>query len=52
MIELGVTLPEMKELQSQGRNDRKACHSIIVGIEKLMYEMSSLLEVTKDEVIF
>ena len=48
-VEFGMNLGEMKEIQSQGKQDRKACHSIIVEIEKLMYEMSSLLPNSKDE---
>jgi hypothetical protein len=33
-------------MQSIARTERKACHSIIVEIEKLMYEMNSLMSQT------
>ena len=45
-VEFGITLPEVKDIQHQARQERKACHHIIVEIEKLMYEMSSLLNNT------
>ncbi len=42
-IDLSFTLAEIKEIQNQARADRKACHHIIVEIEKLIYEMNSIL---------
>lgn len=30
-------------MQSDARNERKACHKIIVDIEKLMYQMDSMI---------
>lgn len=38
-----MNLPELKEIQINARTERKACHHIIVEIEKLMYEMNSAI---------
>ena len=42
-VQFGMNLAELKELQTAARTERKACHHIIVEIEKLMYEMNSIL---------
>lgn len=42
-IDFGITPPELKEMQKLAREERKACHHIIVEIEKLMYEMNTLM---------
>jgi len=42
-IEFGITATELKEMQQLARNERKACHHIIVEIEKLMYEMNTFM---------
>jgi hypothetical protein len=39
----------MKEMQNEARQERKSCHSIIVEIEKLMYNMSSTLSDSASE---
>ena len=42
-VDFGISFQELKEMQSVARQERKACHHIIVEIEKLMYELNSLL---------
>ena len=41
---LGVSLVEMKQMQTLAKQERQSCHTIIVDIEKLMYEMNNLLK--------
>jgi len=31
-------------MQTQARSERKACHHIIVELEKMMYDMNSILD--------
>lgn len=40
-IEFGLSQEDLKEMQKTAREERKACHHIIVEIEKLMYEMNT-----------
>lgn len=42
-VEFGIQLDKLKDMQNVARVERKECHRIIVEIEKLMYEMNSLL---------
>lgn len=42
-IDLGLTSAELKDMQKLAREERKACHHIIVEIEKLMYEMNTFM---------
>lgn len=42
-VDFGIIMTDLKSMQSVARTERKACHQIIVEIEKLMYEMNSLL---------
>ena len=36
-------MADLKSMQITARTERKACHQIIVEIEKLMYEMNTIL---------
>ena len=48
-VDFGMTIKDLKEMQNLARVERKACHHIIVEIEKLMYELNSILgQVTSD----
>ena len=42
-VDFGMTIKDLKEMQNLARVERKACHHIIVEIEKLMYELNSML---------
>lgn len=42
-VEFGLSIQDLKDMQNVARGERKACHHIIVEIEKLMYEMNSRL---------
>lgn len=42
-IEFGLSFQDLKDMQGVARSERKACHHIIVEIEKLMYEMNTIL---------
>ena len=44
-------MPELKTMQTTARTERKACHQIIVEIEKLMYEMNTILNGSQDSQI-
>lgn len=43
-VQFGLNFVQLKEIQASGRAERKACHQIIVEIEKLMYDMNSILD--------
>jgi hypothetical protein len=45
-VDFGINMAELKAMQSTARTERKACHQIIVEIEKLMYEMNTILNGT------
>ena len=47
-IDFGITLAEMKQMQQLSRGERKKCHHTIVEIEKLMYELSSIIDSGED----
>ena len=38
-----MSIAELKQMQGVAKEERTACHHIIVEIEKLMYEMNSVL---------
>lgn len=38
-----MNIADLKSMQGIAKDERKACHHIIVEIEKLMYEMNSVL---------
>ena len=42
-IDFGMNSADLKQMQGIAKEERKACHHIIVEIEKLMYEMNSVL---------
>lgn len=47
-IDFGITLADMKQMQQLSRGERKKCHHTIVEIEKLMYELSSIIDGGED----
>jgi hypothetical protein len=47
-VEFGLNFEQLKEMQNVARTERKSCHQIIVEIEKLMYDLNSLMSGAQD----
>jgi hypothetical protein len=43
-MDLGMTMSEFKEMQHKVRIERQSCHRIIVEVERLLYEMTNILQ--------